>query len=42
MEERKVELIGICTNIDVRVREACQRRYIHIWSGGLGVGGERR
>ena len=35
-EEREVELIEICTNIDVRVREACQRRYIHTRSGGLG------
>ena len=36
MEEREVELVGICTNIDVQVREACRRQYIHIWSGGLG------
>ena len=36
MEEREVELVEICTNIDVRVREACQRRYIHMRSGGLG------
>ena len=35
-EEREVELVGICTNIDIRVREACQRQYIHTRSGGLG------
>ena len=36
MEESEVELVGICTNIDLWVREACQRRYIHTRSGGLG------
>ena len=35
-EEREIELVGICTNIDIRVREACRRQYIHTRSGGLG------